>query len=68
MHHARSLGVAGVRVGRLNREHLTSPRALADGLPNGELCWLTSPHGHDAFLIEQAIVLRAVREFRARAG
>ncbi len=33
--------------------------------PTGELCWLTSPHGHDAFLIEQEIVLRAVREFRA---
>ncbi len=42
-------------------------RALADGLPNGELCWLTSPHGHDAFLIEQDTVLRAVREFRASA-
>ena len=40
-------------------------RALAEGLPNSELCWLTSPHGHDAFLIEQDIVLRAVREFRA---
>ncbi len=40
-------------------------RALAEGLPNGELCWLTSPHGHDAFLIEQDRVLRAVREFRA---
>jgi homoserine acetyltransferase len=40
-------------------------QALADGLPNGELFWLASPHGHDAFLIEQDIVLRAVREFRA---
>jgi homoserine O-acetyltransferase len=40
-------------------------RALAEGLPHGELCWLTSPHGHDAFLIEQDRVLRAVREFRA---
>jgi homoserine O-acetyltransferase len=43
-------------------------RALADGLPNGELFWLSSPHGHDAFLIEQDIVLRAVREFRARVA
>ena len=40
-------------------------QALADGLPNSELFWLNSPHGHDAFLIEQDIVLRAVREFRA---
>jgi homoserine O-acetyltransferase len=40
-------------------------QALADALPNGELFWLTSPHGHDAFLIEQDIVLRAVGEFRA---
>jgi len=43
-------------------------RALAEGLPHGELCWLTSPHGHDAFLIEQDTVLRAVREFRVRVG
>jgi homoserine O-acetyltransferase len=43
-------------------------RALADGLPNSELFWLSSPHGHDAFLIEQETVLRAVREFRTRAG
>ena len=43
-------------------------RALADALPNGELFWLESPHGHDAFLIEQDIVLRAVRDFRASVG
>ncbi len=43
-------------------------RALADGLPHGELFWLSSPHGHDAFLIEQDIVLRAVRDFRARVS
>jgi homoserine O-acetyltransferase/O-succinyltransferase len=43
-------------------------QALADGLPNSELFWLRSPHGHDAFLIEQDVVLRAVREFRARVG
>jgi homoserine O-acetyltransferase len=41
-------------------------QALADGLPSSELFWLNSPHGHDAFLIEQDIVLRAVREFRSR--
>lgn len=41
-------------------------QALADGLPNSELFWLESPHGHDAFLIEQETVLRAVRDFRAR--
>ena len=40
-------------------------QALADGLPNGELFWLSSPHGHDAFLIEQDTVLRAVRNFRS---
>ncbi len=40
-------------------------RELAGLLPHGELFWLESPHGHDAFLIEQDIVLRAVREFRA---
>lgn len=43
-------------------------QALADGLPSAELFWLHSPHGHDAFLIEQAVVLRAVREFRARVA
>ena len=42
-------------------------RALAEGLPNSDLVWLTSPHGHDAFLIEQDDVLRAVRTFRERA-
>lgn len=40
-------------------------QALADGLPNGDLFWLRSPHGHDAFLIDQDIVLRAVRDFRS---
>ncbi len=40
-------------------------QALASGLPNSKLFWLASPHGHDAFLIEQDVVLRAVREFRA---
>jgi homoserine O-acetyltransferase len=43
-------------------------QALADGLPNSELFWLASPHGHDAFLIEQETVLRAVRDFRASTG
>ena len=41
-------------------------QALADALPRGELFWLRSPHGHDAFLIEQDVVLRAVRDFRTR--
>lgn len=41
-------------------------QALADALPAAELFWLASPHGHDAFLIEQETVLQAVREFRAR--
>lgn len=43
-------------------------RALASGLRDGRLFWLESPHGHDAFLIEQDRVLRAVREFRADVG
>ena len=43
-------------------------QALSDGLPGSELFWLASPHGHDAFLIEQDVVLRAVRDFRARVG
>jgi len=43
-------------------------RALASGLPAGQLFWLESPHGHDAFLIEQQIVLRAVRDFRTSLG
>lgn len=46
--------------------HPCEMQALADGLPNGELFWLSSPHGHDAFLIEQDIVLRAVKDFRQR--
>ncbi|BCS32800.1 homoserine O-acetyltransferase [Luteitalea sp. TBR-22] len=41
-------------------------RGLARDLPAGELFWLESPHGHDAFLIEQDVVLRAVRDFRAQ--
>ena len=41
-------------------------QALADGLPQGQMYWLSSPHGHDAFLIEQDTVLRAVRDFRGR--
>jgi len=48
--------------------HPYEMQALAGGLPNGELFWLSSPHGHDAFLIEQDIVLRAVKEFRQRHG
>lgn len=41
-------------------------QAVASALPNGDMVWLESPHGHDAFLIEQDVVLRAVRAFRAR--
>ena len=48
--------------------HPYEMQALADGLPNGELFWLSSPHGHDAFLIEQDVVLRAVKDFRQRHG
>ncbi len=43
-------------------------KALAAALPASELFWLDSPHGHDAFLIEQDVVLRAVRDFRSRVG
>jgi len=38
---------------------------LVEGLPNGRLAWLASPHGHDAFLIDTGEVDRLVREFRA---
>lgn len=38
--------------------------ALAAGLPRGELRWIESPHGHDAFLMEQEQVSEAIRGFR----
>ncbi len=40
--------------------------ALAAALPRGELAWLRSPHGHDAFLLDQADVNRELLRFRAR--
>jgi homoserine O-acetyltransferase len=53
----------------IDSDHLYPPReieALASALPRGELAWLRSPHGHDAFLIEARDVEREVRAFRAR--
>lgn len=38
---------------------------LAAALPCGRLANLSSPHGHDAFLIEEEAVNALVREFRA---
>jgi homoserine O-acetyltransferase len=37
---------------------------LAEGIPDGTVGWIDSPHGHDAFLIEQDQVDSAVRGFR----
>jgi homoserine O-acetyltransferase len=41
--------------------------ALAEALPQGELAWLETPHGHDGFLIEAAEVNALVRDFRRRS-
>ncbi len=41
---------------------------LAAALPGGELAWLRSPHGHDAFLIEAAAVDALLHDFREAAG
>ncbi len=41
--------------------------ALVEALPEGELGWLSSPHGHDAFLIETGRLERLVARFRSRA-
>ena len=40
--------------------------ALAAGAPRGELEQLRSPHGHDAFLVDQRVVESIVRGFRER--
>lgn len=37
---------------------------LADALPHGELAWIESPHGHDAFLIDTDRLDELVRGFR----
>jgi homoserine O-acetyltransferase len=53
----------------IESDHLYPPheiRALAEGLPKGELAWLASPHGHDGFLIDQRDVNRELLAFRAR--
>lgn len=54
--------VVGIDTDVLYPQH--EMEALVAALPAGELFWLSSPHGHDAFLIEQDTVLRAVRAFR----
>ncbi|WP_088890193.1 homoserine O-acetyltransferase MetX [Leptolyngbya ohadii] len=40
---------------------------LAHLIPNAELAWLYSPHGHDAFLIEMDELNNLVVQFRQRA-
>jgi aspartate kinase len=40
-------------------------RELASGIPGADLQWIDSPHGHDAFLIEQDQVNDAVVRFRS---
>lgn len=42
--------------------------ALGAGLPWGETRWIESPHGHDAFLIEQGQVCDALLRFREGAA
>jgi homoserine O-acetyltransferase len=39
---------------------------LAAGIPHAELAWIDSPHGHDAFLMEQETLSDLVRAFRHR--
>ena len=41
---------------------------LVQGAPHGELDRLRSPHGHDAFLIDQRVVDAIVRRFRERVA
>jgi homoserine O-acetyltransferase len=41
-------------------------RELALGIPQAELAWIDSPHGHDAFLMEQEALNGLVRDFRRR--
>ncbi|AFY61302.1 homoserine O-acetyltransferase [Synechococcus sp. PCC 6312] len=39
---------------------------LAELIPNAQLTWLNSPHGHDAFLINMTELNQSVLEFRQR--
>ncbi|KAJ3361987.1 homoserine O- acetyltransferase [Allomyces arbusculus] len=41
---------------------------LAAGLPNGELCVIDTPEGHDGFLLEHGQVTRAVMSFMRRVA
>jgi homoserine O-acetyltransferase len=41
---------------------------LADGIPQAQLAWIDSPHGHDAFLMEQDTLGELVHTFRHRVG
>jgi len=41
---------------------------IAELAPLGEIAWLRSPHGHDAFLIETADLDEQLRAFRNRAS
>lgn len=43
-------------------------REIAELAPMGELAWLRSPHGHDAFLIETADLDEQFLAFRERAA
>ena len=65
--------LAGIRVPALvvgsTSDVLYTPaeqKALAEGLPEAELAWLDSTHGHDAFLIETAALDAALQAFRLR--
>ena len=47
---------------------LSEHEELVAGIPNAELSLLSSPHGHDAFLIDQEAVSDLIRDFRDRTG
>lgn len=41
-------------------------KELADYIPNSELVWINSPHGHDAFLIEMDVLNDFIINFRKK--
>jgi len=54
--------VVGIRSDVLYPPH--EVEELAEGIPGSDLAWIESPHGHDAFLIEQDQVRDTLRRFR----
>ena len=58
-----SVQIIGIRSDVLYPPH--EVRELAQGIPSASLKWLSSPHGHDAFLIEQDEVNQEILSFRS---